>query len=145
MEELSPPALATRSYAAIASRPDNTVTDNPAACPIYALEGFGAGVLFATPVPGGAVYNNRVQANTITTNGLPGVALHTHVPGQDLNGNVIWGNAQHLPHRRRERLRHPGLGRANAVANGRAKNSGWGGITGGRGLVTKPRPRSARQ
>jgi Right handed beta helix region len=100
---------------------DNTVTDNPAACAIYlvdhagsdhpgdwrgihdnyihgnyvvrnALKGFGGGVLFATPVPGGAVYNNRVQANYISTNGLPGVALHSHVPGQDLNGNVVWGN-----------------------------------------------------
>ncbi len=101
---------------------DNTVTDNPAACAIYlvdhagsdtpgdwrgihdnlirgnyvvrnALQGFGAGVLLATPVPGGAVYNNRIQGNTISTNGLPGVSLHSHLPGQDLNGNVVYGNA----------------------------------------------------
>jgi nitrous oxidase accessory protein NosD len=100
---------------------DNTITDNPAACAIYlvdhagsdhpgdwrgihdnyihgnyvvgnALHGFGGGVLFASPVPGGAVYNNRVQANTISTNGLPGIALHSHLPGQDLNGNVVFGN-----------------------------------------------------
>jgi hypothetical protein len=49
-------------------------------------------IFTGAPVPGGAVDNNRVQANTITTKGLPGVALHSHVPGQDLNGNVIWGN-----------------------------------------------------
>lgn len=101
---------------------DNTITDNPAACAIYlvdhagsttpgdwrgihdnlvrgnyvvrnALEGFGAGVLMASPVPGGAVYNNRIQGNTISINGLPGVSLHSHVPGQDFNGNVVYGNA----------------------------------------------------
>jgi hypothetical protein len=100
---------------------DNTITDNPAACAIYlvdhagsdhpgdwrgihdnlirgnyvarnALQGFGGGVLFASPVPGGSVYNNRVQGNSILTNGLPGIALHSHLPGQDLNGNVVWGN-----------------------------------------------------
>jgi parallel beta-helix repeat protein len=100
---------------------NNTIVDNPAACAIYlvdhagsdhpgdwrgihdnliranyvarnALQGFGAGVLFATPVPGGAVYDNVVQGNSILTNGLPGVALHSHTPGQDLNGNVVFGN-----------------------------------------------------
>lgn len=100
---------------------DNTVVDNPAACAIYlvdhagsdhpgdwrgihdnlirgnyvarnALQGFGAGVLFATPVPGGAVYDNRVQGNSILTNGLPGVSLHSHTSGQDLNGNAVYGN-----------------------------------------------------
>ena len=63
----------------------NTVTDN-------ATEGFGAGVLLASPVPGGAVYDNLIAANTITGNGLPGVAVHSHVPGQNFSGNSIVGN-----------------------------------------------------
>lgn len=63
----------------------NTVTDN-------ATEGFGAGVLLASPVPGGAVYDNTIAGNTITGNGLPGVALHSHVPGQNFSGNSVVGN-----------------------------------------------------
>ncbi len=63
----------------------NYVSDN-------GLAGQGAGVLMATPFPGGAVYNNLVQANTIWGNGLAGVTVHSHAPGQDVNGNFIEGN-----------------------------------------------------
>ncbi|MGO8872572.1 MAG: nitrous oxide reductase family maturation protein NosD [Acidimicrobiales bacterium] len=56
------------------------------------VAGQGAGVLMATPFPGGAVYNNLVQANTIWGNGLAGVTVHSHAPGQDVNGNFIEGN-----------------------------------------------------
>lgn len=63
----------------------NSVSDN-------GLAGQGAGVLMATPFPGGAVYNNLVQANTIWGNGLAGVTVHSHAPGQDVNGNFIEGN-----------------------------------------------------
>jgi parallel beta-helix repeat protein len=63
----------------------NSVSDN-------GVVGQGAGVLMATPFPGGAVYNNLVQANTIWGNGLAGVTVHSHAPGQDLNGNFIQGN-----------------------------------------------------
>ncbi len=63
----------------------NTVTDN-------ATQGFGAGVLLASPVPGGSVYGNTITGNTITGNGLPGVALHSHVPGQNFSDNSIVGN-----------------------------------------------------
>ena len=54
--------------------------------------GQGGGVLLATGVPGGAVYNNVVVGNTISGNGLAGVTVHSHSPGENLNGNVIKGN-----------------------------------------------------
>ncbi len=79
---------------------------NPAAAGIYGneiednvaigngLAGQGAGVVLAAGIPigGGAVYDNTVSGNFLKGNGLAGVTLHNHVPGQDLNGNVIVGN-----------------------------------------------------
>jgi hypothetical protein len=69
---------------------DNQITSN------WILQngqaGQGGGVILATPFPGGAVYNNLVQNNLISGNGLAGVTVHSHAPGQDLNGNVISGN-----------------------------------------------------
>lgn len=56
------------------------------------LQGQGSGVLLGTAFPGGAVYDNRVAGNYLSGNGLAGVTLHSHVPGQDLNGNVVTGN-----------------------------------------------------
>jgi parallel beta-helix repeat protein len=52
----------------------------------------GAGVVLATALPGGAVYDNLVEHNTVSGDGLAGVTLHSHVPGQFLNGNVIVDN-----------------------------------------------------
>jgi parallel beta-helix repeat protein len=52
----------------------------------------GAGVVIATPVPGGTVAGNTVIGNTIYGNGLAGVTIHAHLPGQNLNGNRIIGN-----------------------------------------------------
>jgi len=71
----------------------NTITNN-------GTSGQGAGVIFATPVPGspatygtgGAVYDNLVEGNYISGNGLGGVTVHSHSTGQDLNGNTIRGN-----------------------------------------------------
>lgn len=56
------------------------------------IKGAGAGVVLATGVPGGAVYDNTVSRNAISGNGMAGVTLHSHTPGQDLNGNVIFRN-----------------------------------------------------
>ncbi|HEX4216746.1 MAG TPA: right-handed parallel beta-helix repeat-containing protein [Acidimicrobiales bacterium] len=56
------------------------------------VAGQGAGVVLATPFPGGAVYDNQVQGNVLSGNGLAGVTLHSHAPGQDLNGNTVEGN-----------------------------------------------------
>ena len=74
----------------------NWVTNNGVA-------GQGGGVLLASGVPGypvmgppggigGAVYNNLVEGNYLAGNGLAGVTLHSHSPGEDLNGNQIIGN-----------------------------------------------------
>lgn len=66
---------------------DNVVTGN-------GVKGFGAGVLFATPTPGTASYDNLVRGNYIAGNGLAGVTMHAHGPAstEDLNGNVIVRN-----------------------------------------------------
>ncbi len=53
------------------------------------INGGGAGVVLATGLPGGAVYGNTVRGNWISGNGMSGVTVHSHVPGQFLNGNVI--------------------------------------------------------
>jgi len=39
--------------------------------------------------PGGTVYGNVIEYNTISGNGLGGVTVHAHTPGLDLNGNII--------------------------------------------------------
>jgi nitrous oxidase accessory protein NosD len=54
--------------------------------------GQGAGILMATPLPGGAVYGNEIADNTVEGNGQAGITVHSHTPGEDLNGNVIVGN-----------------------------------------------------
>jgi parallel beta-helix repeat protein len=64
---------------------NNTITGN-------GTKGDGGGVMLATPMPGGAVYDNTVTGNVMAGNGLGGVTLHSHAPGQDLNGNVIEDN-----------------------------------------------------
>lgn len=56
------------------------------------LAGQGAGILLASPLPGGAVYNNTVSSNVLEGNGLGGITIHSHAPGQDLNGNVLADN-----------------------------------------------------
>jgi parallel beta-helix repeat protein len=54
--------------------------------------GEGAGVgLFAAP-PGAQTYSNAIIGNVLTGNGLPGVAMHSHSPMQNLNDNLIAGN-----------------------------------------------------
>jgi parallel beta-helix repeat protein len=55
-------------------------------------KGEGAGILLAAGGPGSGVYNNLIANNTANNNGLAGVTLHSHTPGQDLNGNRITGN-----------------------------------------------------
>jgi parallel beta-helix repeat protein len=62
------------------------------------VSGQGAGVLLASPVPGGpygtggAVFDNLIAGNYLAGNGLAGVTVHSHAPGQNLNGNVITYN-----------------------------------------------------
>jgi len=54
--------------------------------------GQGGGILMATGAPGGAVYDNLVEGNFVSGDGLSGVTVHSHAPGQDLNGNAIRDN-----------------------------------------------------
>jgi parallel beta-helix repeat protein len=54
--------------------------------------GEGAGVgIFAAP-PGAQNHGNVLIGNTLTGNALPGVAMHSHSPAQNLNDNQIIGN-----------------------------------------------------
>jgi parallel beta-helix repeat protein len=55
-------------------------------------EGAGAGVVLASPVPGGSVWGNLVIGNRISASGLAGVTVHSHVPGQHFAGNRVIGN-----------------------------------------------------
>ncbi len=64
---------------------DNVVNDN-------GLLGGGAGIVLASPVPGGSVRDNLVTGNLAKGNGLSGVTVHSHEPGQDFNGNKIVKN-----------------------------------------------------
>jgi Right handed beta helix region len=69
---------------------DNRIIDNRS--DDNGVIGQGGGILLATGVPGGAVYNNLLEGNTATGNGLAGITVHSHSPGEDLNGNVLKGN-----------------------------------------------------
>jgi len=63
----------------------NTVSGN-------GMNGTGAGAGIFASVPGAASYSNVVINNILTGNGLPGVAMHSHTPGQTLTGNIVIGN-----------------------------------------------------
>jgi parallel beta-helix repeat protein len=52
----------------------------------------GGGVQMSTGLPGGAVYNNTVKFNHIYNNGHSGITVHSHAPGQYLNGDVVTDN-----------------------------------------------------
>jgi parallel beta-helix repeat protein len=69
---------------------DNKILDNLALA--NGVIGEGAGILLASPVPGGGVYDNLVRGNSAAENGLPGITLHSHLAGQDLNGNKFLEN-----------------------------------------------------
>jgi hypothetical protein len=64
---------------------DNVVNGN-------GVKGEGAGILLAVPAPGGGVYDNFIQGNTADGNGMAGITIHSHAPGQDLNGNRLIDN-----------------------------------------------------
>jgi parallel beta-helix repeat protein len=85
----------------------NTVAENLSADNGVKIGGSGVG-LFSDGMGRGRVSDNVVIGNTLTHNGLGGVALHTHVgpatppsglPADDMSGNKIIGNtiAANLP------------------------------------------------
>jgi len=70
---------------------DNLITHNVANQ--NGLKGEGAGILIAAGGPGSGAYDNVVSWNTANGNELAGVTIHSHAPGQDVNGNVITDNS----------------------------------------------------
>jgi parallel beta-helix repeat protein len=70
---------------------DNTVAGNESSRNGLAV-GEGAGVGIFDSVPGASNHGNVVIGNKLFNNGLPGVALHSHTPGQNLNNNSIIAN-----------------------------------------------------
>ncbi|MGO8887529.1 MAG: nitrous oxide reductase family maturation protein NosD [Streptosporangiaceae bacterium] len=71
---------------------DNTVSDNHAIDNGTDPQSPGSGIILASDVANGAVYDNTVEGNVTSGNGLSGITLHAHLPGQHMNGNVITGN-----------------------------------------------------
>ena len=75
----------------------NTVSQNISANNGVQVGGAGAG-LFSDGEGPGRVSENEISWNVLTGNGIPGVALHTHVgpafgaPADNMNGNSIIGN-----------------------------------------------------
>ena len=73
---------------------DNTISGNESSGNGHGVKGAGAGVgLFVAPT-GLETAGNVVIGNTLTDNGLPGVAFHLHtaLKGQNVDDNLIAGN-----------------------------------------------------
>jgi nitrous oxidase accessory protein NosD len=79
---------------------DNVVTNNVAdyngtaqAPPQFGGGGSGAGIGVFGSGPGSGAYDNLIQNNEMTGNGLAGFTIHAHHPGgEDVNGNNVIGN-----------------------------------------------------
>jgi parallel beta-helix repeat protein len=72
---------------------NNTLTDNLSIQNGYMVPGAGAGIgLFSDGTGPGTVTGNVLNHNQLIDNGLPGVAIHSHVGGDDFTGNVIVNN-----------------------------------------------------
>ena len=85
-----PPALLTGASAPLGVF-ENTIAGNESSRNGLATHE-GAGVGIFDSVPGAKNYENVVIGNKLTLNGLPGVALHSHTPHQNLNNNSIIAN-----------------------------------------------------
>jgi len=70
----------------------NTITGNVSERNGFQVPGAGAGIGLFAPAPFTKTYGNVVVNNTVTDNGLPGVAMHAHSPGATLSDNMIVGN-----------------------------------------------------
>jgi hypothetical protein len=70
----------------------NTISSNESSRNGLAIEGAGAGVGIFDSIPGTLAYGNVVVHNRLIGNGLPGVAMHSHAPGQNLEDTMIVGN-----------------------------------------------------
>lgn len=70
----------------------NTITGNLSKHNGFQVPGAGAGVGLFSPAPFTKTFGNVVVNNTLTDNGLPGVAMHAHSPGAMLSDNMIADN-----------------------------------------------------
>jgi parallel beta-helix repeat protein len=70
----------------------NTIAENESSDNGLAVEGAGAGVGIFDSVSGAKACGNVVVNNRLKNNGLPGVAMHSHLADQNLNDNLIIGN-----------------------------------------------------
>jgi parallel beta helix pectate lyase-like protein len=86
-----PPAKITNSMSPLGVF-HNTIANNDSSRNGFQVPGAGAGVGIFDSIPGTQAYGNVVINNELKDNGLPGVALHSHTPNQNLNDNVIIGN-----------------------------------------------------
>jgi parallel beta-helix repeat protein len=86
-----PPATLTGSATPLGVT-HNTISGNLSTSNGLSVPGAGAGVGIFDSIPGTTASGNLVINNTLTNNGLPGVAMHSHTPGQDLTDNVIVSN-----------------------------------------------------
>ena len=99
-----PSGMTTPPFAAHHGVDHNTVAENVSTNNGVQIGGAGAG-MFSDGSGRGRVSDNVIIGNTLTHNGLGGVALHTHVgpafglPADDMSGNKIIGNtiAGNLP------------------------------------------------
>lgn len=70
----------------------NVISGNTSAHNGTQEPGAGAGVGIFDSIPGTKNFGNVVINNRLTNNGLPGVAMHSHTPHQDMTNNMIVGN-----------------------------------------------------
>jgi Right handed beta helix region len=71
----------------------NTIADNTSTHNGFQVPGAGAGVgLFADGSGPGLVSGNVVIHNELRNNGIPGVAFHSHAPGDTIANNMIVAN-----------------------------------------------------
>lgn len=70
----------------------NTVANNDSSHNGTQPPGVGAGIGIFDSVPGAQAYDNVVINNEAKDNGLPGIAMHGHTLGQNLDDNLIIGN-----------------------------------------------------
>lgn len=90
--------LASHAPAAITGSPtplgvtNNTVYGNVSTANGLGAPGAGAGVGIFASIPGANASGNSAINNLLTDNGLPGVTMHSHTPGQNLTNNLIVGN-----------------------------------------------------
>ncbi len=86
-----PPATSTGSMTPLGVY-RNTIVDNQSSGNGVKVPGAGAGVGIFDGANAAQNYSNVVVHNVLTKNGIPGVAMHSHGPGQVMSGNVIIGN-----------------------------------------------------